>query len=115
MTNDDIAQKLALLPEGLAERNLQSWNRAVEYFGGPVNVFIAEYFPYTSEMQEVALVFLNDEQAKLFRAEVLDYDDTLIIDTLIISTTDGQVKIGEPDLRVFITGGFLTAQYGVEE
>ena len=109
MTNDDITQKLALLPGGLAERNMQSWNEAVEYFGRPVDAFIAEYFPYTSEMQKVATVFSNSEQAKLFRAEGQTYH------TLIISTTDGQVKIGEPYLMVFIAGGFLTAQYGIDE
>jgi len=109
MTNDDITQKLALLPEGLAERNMQSWNEAVEYFGRPVDAFIAEYFPYTSEMQKVATVFSNSEQAKLFRAEGQTYH------TLIISTTDGQVKIGEPYLMVFIDRGFLTAQYGIDE
>lgn len=54
MMNDYIAQKLALLPEGLAERNLQSWNEAVECFRQPVNVFQAEYFPYIFEMHEIA-------------------------------------------------------------
>jgi hypothetical protein len=29
MTNNDIAQKLALLPEGTAERNFQSWEPVV--------------------------------------------------------------------------------------
>jgi len=30
MTNDDIAQKLALLPEGLVEENIQSWHHVVD-------------------------------------------------------------------------------------
>jgi hypothetical protein len=109
MTKNDMSQKLALLPEGLAERNIQSWSVVVEYFGRPVDAFIAEYFPYTFEMQEVAIVFSKSEQAKLFKAEGQTYHH------LIISTTDDQVKIGEPYLMVFIDRGFLTAQYGIDE
>lgn len=107
-----MAQKLALLPEWLIESNLQSWNRAVEDFGMPVYVFHAEYFPFIPEMREVVVAFSKSEQAKLFRAEEHDGD---ITDTLIISTTDGHVKSGEPYLIIFIHGGFLTAQYGIDE
>jgi len=32
MTNDDITQKLALLPEGLEKENIQSWQRAIRYY-----------------------------------------------------------------------------------
>ena len=110
MNNDDITQKLALLPEGLAESNVQSWNNVVEFFGGPIDVVIAEYFPYTSEMHEIAIAFSMSEQAKLFRAEGQVYN------TLIISTADRQErKIGEPYLRVFIGRGFLTVRYEINE
>jgi len=106
MTNNDIAQKLALLPEDLAERNVQSWNDVINFFGRPVDVFIGEYFPYISELHEIATAFSKSEQAKLFRAEGQVYN------TLIISTSDGQeLKIGEPYLRVFVGRGFLTIQY----
>jgi len=110
MNNDDVMQKLALLPEGLAESNVQSWNNVVEFFGRPVDVVIAEYFPYISEMHEIAIAFSMSEHAKLFRAEGQVYN------TLIISTADGQErKIGEPCLRVFIGRGFLTVRYEINE
>ncbi len=108
MTNDDIAQKLALLPEGLAERNIQSWNKAVEDFGA-VYEFHAEYCPGMFEMQEVAIAFVKIEQAKLFRAEQRAYNN------LIISTTDGQVKIGDPYLILDCAGGVLKVQYGIDK
>ena len=63
MTNDDFVQKLALLPEGLAERNLQSWNDVNTYFVQPHDAMIYEHFPYTFEMNQVALAFLLSEQA----------------------------------------------------
>jgi hypothetical protein len=109
MNADDIQQRLALLPEGWAQSNLQSWNEVVKFFGGPVDVVIVEHFPYILDMYELAKAFSMSEQAKLFRAEGGSPD------TLIISTTDGQVKIGEPHLMVFIDRGFLTAQYGIDE
>jgi hypothetical protein len=110
MAKDDITQKLALLPKGLALSNVQSWNNVVEFFGRPVDVVIAEYFPYTSGMHKIAIAFSMSEQAKLFRAEGQVYD------TLIISTADGQErKIGEPCLRVFIGRGFLTVRYEINE
>src|SRR5688500_19601901 len=112
MNNDDITQKLALLPEWLIESNLQSWNKAVEDFGRPIYAFHAEYFPFIPQMREIVMAFSTSEQAELFRAEE-HYAD--ITDTLIISTTDGHVKIGEPYLMIFIQRGVLTAQYGIDE
>lgn len=32
MTHDDNAQKLALLPEGLAEENLRTWQEAIQHY-----------------------------------------------------------------------------------
>jgi len=108
MTND-IVQKLALLPEGVVERNLQSWNDANTYFVQPYDAMMYEHFPYISEVHQVVLAFLQSEQAKLFRAEGGSPN------ILIISTTDRQVKIGEPYLSVHYGRGFLTAQYGIYE
>lgn len=109
MTDNDVAQKLARLPEGLAERNLQSWNDANTYFVQPYDAMMYEHFLYIFEVHQVVLAFLQSEQAKLFRAEGGSPN------ILIISTTDGQVKIGEPYLSVYIDRGFLTARYGVDE
>jgi len=109
MTNNDVARKLALLPEGLAESNVQSWNKMVEFFSGPFDVVIAEYFPYTPQIYKIVTAFSMNEQAKLFRAGEQAY-------TLIISTADRQeLKIGEPFLSVFIGRGFLTVQYEINE
>jgi len=84
MTNDDIAQKLALLPEGLANRNMQSWNEAVKFFEQPVDTMIAEHFPYMPQMRQIAIAFSNSKQVQLFRAEGQVYE------TLIISTSDAR-------------------------
>ena len=32
MNNDDITQKLALLPEGIEEENLRTWEETVDYY-----------------------------------------------------------------------------------
>lgn len=109
MDNNDIAQKLVLLPEGLAERNLQSWNYAIKFFEQPMDAMMAEHFPYGLEMRKVALAFSQSGQAKLFRAE------GIVFENLHISTTDAPVKIGEPYLSVHFGRGFLTAQYGIDE
>jgi hypothetical protein len=108
MTNDDIAQKLALLPEGLAERNIQSWKETIEFLEEPVDAMIGEHFPYSGLVGKVAKAILKSEQAKLFKAGEQAYN-------LIISTTDGKVEIGEPYLIVHFGRGFLTAQYGINE
>ena len=105
MINDDVAQKLALLPEGAAERNIQSWRDAVEYF--VVDNFVATVvIDSIINMGEVTLLLSKNEQAKLFRAEgKWDYN-------LIISTADGQeIKTGEPFLRIYIGVGGLWARY----
>jgi len=65
MTNDDIAQKLALLPEGLAEENIYSWKHVLKLF----ELFASHeggyrYKPFVELIQTMH----ESEQAKLFRA-----------------------------------------------
>ena len=64
MTNDDIAQKLALLPEGLAEENIQSWlhvaNVCEFYFSHGRD---ARWHVLTELIQKLS----ESEQAKLYR------------------------------------------------
>jgi hypothetical protein len=38
MTNDDIAHKLALLPEGLSEANLQTWQETIDYYQKAIQI-----------------------------------------------------------------------------
>ena len=109
MTDYAIARKLALLPEGLAERNIQSWKETVEFFERPVDAMIGEHFPYSNMLGDIATAVLKTQQAKLFRAGERAYD-------LIISTADNQeLKDGEPFLNVDIARGFLTVRYDINE
>ncbi len=95
MNNDDIAQKLTLLPEGIAERNLQSWEPVVSHFKefaehpfGDIlpNNFQDKAFP---AIYKLVKDFSNTEQAKLFRGGTSVHD-------LFISTADKHgLKIGE--------------------
>ena len=77
MTNDDIAQKLALLPEGLDEENLQTWQRAIRYYQEKVLDYPGSRFKYLLDLVEN---ISKSEDAKLFRA----YPDLWM---LILSTT----------------------------
>jgi hypothetical protein len=109
MTYYAIARKLALLPEGLAERNIQSWKETVEFFERPVDAMIGEHFPYSNMLGDIATAVLKTQQAKLFRAGEQAYD-------LIISTADSQgLKTGEPFLNVDIGRGFLAVRYEINE
>ena len=109
MTDYAIARKLALLPEGLAERNIQSWKETVEFFERPVDAMIGEHFPYSNMLGDIATAVLKTQQAKLFRAGERAYG-------LIISTADNQeLKDGEPFLNVDIARGFLTVRYDINE
>ena len=109
MNNQDITQKLGLLPEGLAKRNVHSWKDTVEFFERPVESMIGEHFPYSNLVGKVALAVLKSEQAKLFKAGEQAY-------SLIISTADEQeLKIGEPFLNVDVDRGFLTVRYDINE
>ena len=77
MTNDDFAQKLVLLPEGLAEENIQSWQRAMRVYQLFVSDHAHSEFKYLLDLVESVLQL---EDAKLFRV----YPDK---DLLILSTT----------------------------
>ena len=109
MANNDIAQKLALLPEVLAERNIKSWNDMVKLCEKPVDAMIAEHFSHPGNLYPIVYAFSMDQQAKLFRAGEKAY-------SLIISTSESQeLKSGEPFLNVDIVGGFLTVRYAINE
>jgi len=65
MTKDEISQRLVLLPEGLAEENIQSWQRIVKFFE------LMTSPPGTSRwtpMLDLVQSLSESEQAKLFRA-----------------------------------------------
>lgn len=68
MTNNDIAQKLALLPEGLAEENFRTWQLALEAYQKLCSR--SEYSQVLTPMFVWAKRFIQSEQAKLFRAGV---------------------------------------------
>ena len=68
MTNDDITQKLALLPEGLAEENLRTWQLALEMY--QLLCSRPEYSQVLMPVFEWAKRFSQSEQAKLFRTGV---------------------------------------------
>jgi hypothetical protein len=95
MTKDDIAQKLALLPEEIAERNLQSWEPVVlhykEWTEHPLGDILPNNFQDKAFPAIYKLVkdFSSTEQAKLFRGGTS-------VDDLFISTADEHgLKVGD--------------------
>jgi hypothetical protein len=66
MPNDDIAHKLALLPEGLAEENVQTWQYAIQYYQSRVShPLLGSRFKYLLDLvQDIS----KSGQEKLFRA-----------------------------------------------
>ncbi|HEU0296260.1 MAG TPA: hypothetical protein VFR47_26220 [Anaerolineales bacterium] len=64
MANDDIAQKLALLPEGWAEENAESWQDAIQYYQRLVFDHPHSKFKYLLDL--VQTISISD-QVKLFR------------------------------------------------
>ena len=66
MTNEGIAQKLALLPEGLAEENFQTWQRVLE--GNRELSSFPSYSQVLIPMIGWISEFIKSEQTKLFRA-----------------------------------------------
>ena len=68
MTNDDIDQKLALLPEGLAEENFRTWQLALETYQELCSMPV--YSQVLTPVFEWAKVFSQSEQAKLFRTDI---------------------------------------------
>ena len=113
MTNHDIAQKLALLPKGIAERNLQSWEPVVLHykewtehpFGDILpNNFYDKAFP---AIYKLVKDFSNTEQAKLFRGGTAVYD-------LLISTVDEHgLKIGDRFVSVTFNASNIIIKYEI--
>lgn len=113
MNVDGIQQRLALVPQGLRESNIESWKKMVEFFEGyaDMEISISELLPKFghgySKIYELVREFSINEQAKLFRAGQSVYD-------LLISTTDRHgLKSGEPFVRVFLRGEALFIQYEI--
>jgi len=76
MANDDITQRLALLPEGLAEENIQSWQHVLHHYEW-ISSSDSRHLP----MLNVVHALSELEQIKLFRG-----GNSLF--TLIISTKE---------------------------
>lgn len=68
MTNDDIAQKLAWLPEGLAGENLRAWQLALETYEWLCSKPM--YSEVLTPVFDWAKEFSQSEQAKLFRVGI---------------------------------------------
>ena len=73
MTKDDVAQKLVLLPEGMVERNLASWEKQVEFFRSFADSSLFELLPESfigsaqKKIFELVRELSMSEHAKLFR------------------------------------------------
>ena len=91
MTKDDIAQKLALLPEGLEDENVQSWHHVVNmcefYFehGGDTRWHV---------LTDLIQKLLESEQTKLFRGG-------LSLELMMISTKEG-TGLGKGDAYFYV-------------
>lgn len=92
MTNNDIAQKLTLLPEGLAEENFETWQRVLEW--NQELTSFPEYAQVLTPMIDFITGFLKSEQTKLFRAGLPGL-------TLMISTKEKH-GLEKDDPYVFI-------------
>jgi hypothetical protein len=95
MVMKDIARKIAHLPEGLAEKNIQSWQHVVFQYES-----IVEYNKTVNQgflpVLELARKISKSEQAKLFRAGMSLY-------SLLISTAEKHgLTDKEPFVSVFI-------------
>ena len=78
MNNDDIAQKLALLPEGLAEENVRSWQHVVQFCELVLSRSINFQWQHLLELIQKLSA---SEQTKLYRGGLSLY-------TLMISTKE---------------------------
>jgi len=90
MTDNDIAQKLALLPEGLAEENILSWQHVERLFGLFARSENSPYKPLHALIQTIC----KSEQAKLFRAGVS-------VTVLMISTKEKH-GLEKGDVHIFL-------------
>jgi len=113
MTKDDLAQRLALLPEGMAESNLESWKKHVQFFKSFAESSLFNLLPDSSigiaqiKIYELVKELSMNEQAKLFRAGQSVYD-------LMISTADRHgLRAGEHFVRVSFERGSIVIQYEI--
>ena len=113
MTKDDVAQKLVLLPEGMVERNLASWEKQVEFFRSFADSSLFELLPESfigsaqKKIFELVRELSMSEHAKLFRAGQSVYD-------LMISTADRHgLKAGEHFVRVSFERKSIVIQYEI--
>jgi len=113
MKNDDIAQKLSLLPEGIADSNFQSWKGVVSFYKSqtdhPIGDILPDNFHDKALSAIYALVkdFVNTEQAKMFRGGTS-------VNDLFISTADKHgLKVGDLFVRVTFTASNIIIQYEI--
>jgi hypothetical protein len=111
MNANDIQQKLSLLPEGIAESNLQSWEEVVssyrDFVDNPIDSILPDniYDKVFLVVYNFIKVFSKTEQAKLFRAGKSVYD-------LMISTADEHgLRFGDLFVRVTFEGCYIVVQY----
>jgi hypothetical protein len=94
MNTKGIQQKLDLLPEGLAEENLRTWQLALEMYQRLCSMPV--YSQVLTPVFEWAKEFSQSEQAKLFRAGVPGFH-------LTISTKEKHgLEPGDPAIDVDI-------------
>ncbi len=109
MNVDNIQQRLALLPDGWAEENAQSWQKAVEYYQRIVFDQPDSKFKYLLNLTQA---IAKSDQAKLFRT----YPS---IWTLIISTSSmkEEPRYGELFIVVGVKDDYSThvGYYGINE
>src|SRR5258706_15082559 len=89
MTNDDIAQKLVLLPEGIEEENLRTWEETIDYYQEALQVnpemISDEAVSIYKNLLNLVQTISKSGQEKLYRA----YSS---LSMLIISTTTATAK-----------------------
>ena len=104
MTNEEIAQKLTLLPEGLEEKNIKSWENVLRFYK------MAASFPSNSWLNpivDMVQTVIDSGQHKLFQAGLQLY-------TLIVSVKEEYgLDAGDHHIRVDIdTNNLMEVWYG---
>lgn len=113
MTSDDITRKLALLPEGIAESNLQSWENVVSFYKSQIDYPIGNILP--NNFYDKALLVIYDlvrdfsktRQAKLFRA------GQSVNDLLISTANKHELMVGDLFIRTTFDESHIIIQYEV--
>lgn len=113
MTKDEITQRLALVPKGIVENNLDSWKSTSSFYKGyvdsPINEGLVEgsWRKAFTPIYNLLKYFSTTEQAKLFKAGHSGYE-------LIISTANEHgLKRGDHYIRIISKDGFITIQYEI--